>query len=141
LLHYNSLQFVRQELEEQDQYASSFLQQGRLEDLAEIVPVITTILENLIVCGLNIHNYNVILLSECLAFYEEVYRKIVNNVIRMFNWLIFKYLFVSVLKICTLESRSHVLSWTLPPSAVIYGAFITKSCAILSRICRLLLRY
>ncbi|XP_012064382.1 PREDICTED: centromere protein I-like [Atta cephalotes] len=106
--------FVRQELEEQDQYASSFLQQGRLEDLAEIVPVITTILENLIVCGLNIHNYNVILLSECLAFYEEI---------------------------CTLESRSHVLSWTLPPSAVIYGAFITKSCAILSRICRLLLRY
>ncbi|EGI70796.1 Centromere protein I [Acromyrmex echinatior] len=106
--------FVRQELEEQDQYASSFLQQGRLEDLAEIVPVITTILENLIVCGLNIHNYNVILLSECLAFYEEI---------------------------CTLESRSHVLSWTLPPPAVIYGAFITKSCAILSRICRLLLRY
>ncbi|KYM93161.1 Centromere protein I [Atta colombica] len=108
------IHFVRQELEEQDQYASSFLQQGRLEDLAEIVPVITTILENLIVCGLNIHNYNVILLSECLAFYEEI---------------------------CTLESRSHVLSWTLPPSAVIYGAFITKSCAILSRICRLLLRY
>ncbi|KAG5325888.1 CENPI protein, partial [Pseudoatta argentina] len=106
--------FVRQELEEQEQYASSFLQQGRLEDLAEIVPVITTILENLIVCGLNIHNYNVILLSECLAFYEEI---------------------------CTLESRSHVLSWTLPPPAVIYGAFITKSCAILSRICRLLLRY
>ncbi|XP_018350049.1 PREDICTED: centromere protein I-like [Trachymyrmex septentrionalis] len=106
--------FVRQELEEQNQYASSFLQQGRLEDLAEIIPVITTILENLIVCGLNIHNYNVILLSECLAFYEEI---------------------------CTLESRSHVLSWTLPPPAVIYGAFITKSCAILSRICRLLLRY
>ncbi|XP_018364933.1 PREDICTED: centromere protein I-like [Trachymyrmex cornetzi] len=106
--------FVRQGFEEQDQYASPFLQQGRLDDLAEIVPVITTILENLIVCGLNIHNYNVILLSECLAFYEEI---------------------------CTLESRSHVLSWTLPPPAVIYGAFITKSCAILSRICKLLLRY
>ncbi|XP_018316696.1 centromere protein I [Mycetomoellerius zeteki] len=106
--------FVRQGLEEQDQYASSFLQQGRLEDLAEIIPVITTILENLIICGLNIHNYDIILLSECLAFYEEI---------------------------CTLESRSCVLSWTLPPPAVIYGAFITKSCAILSRICRLLLRY
>ncbi|XP_018394286.1 PREDICTED: centromere protein I-like [Cyphomyrmex costatus] len=106
--------FVRQGLEEQNQYASSFLQQDRLEDLVEIVLAITTILENLIVCGLNIHNYDVILLSECLAFYEEI---------------------------CTLESRSYVLSWTLPPPAVIYGAFITKSCAILSRICKLLLRY
>ncbi|KYN03793.1 hypothetical protein ALC62_05305 [Cyphomyrmex costatus] len=108
------LNFVRQGLEEQNQYASSFLQQDRLEDLVEIVLAITTILENLIVCGLNIHNYDVILLSECLAFYEEI---------------------------CTLESRSYVLSWTLPPPAVIYGAFITKSCAILSRICKLLLRY
>ncbi|KYM99332.1 Centromere protein I [Cyphomyrmex costatus] len=106
--------FVRQGLEEQNQYASSFLQQDRLEDLVEIVLAITTILENLIVCGLNIHNYDVILLSECLAFYEEI---------------------------CTLESRSYVLSWTLPPPAVIYGGFITKSCAILSRICKLLLRY
>ncbi|XP_011158233.1 centromere protein I [Solenopsis invicta] len=105
--------FVRQGLEEQGQYASSFLRQGPLEDLAEIVHVLTTILENLIVSGLNIHNYNVILLSEILAFYEEI---------------------------CTLESRSNV-SWTLPPPAVIYGAFITKSCAILSRVCRLLLRY
>ncbi|XP_012527301.1 centromere protein I [Monomorium pharaonis] len=106
--------FVRQGLEEQGQYASSFLRQGPLEDLAEIMPVITTILENLIVAGLNIHNYNIILLSEILAFYEEI---------------------------CILESRSNVLSWTLPPPAVIYGAFITKSCAILSRVCRLLLRY
>ncbi|XP_011703311.1 PREDICTED: centromere protein I-like [Wasmannia auropunctata] len=106
--------FVRQGLEEQGQYASSFLRQGPLEDLAEIILVLTMTLENLIVCGLNIHNYNIILLSEVLAFYEEI---------------------------CTLESRSYVLSWTLPPPAVIYGAFITKSCAILSRICRLLLRY
>ncbi|TGZ53483.1 Uncharacterized protein DBV15_09939 [Temnothorax longispinosus] len=106
--------FVRQGLEEQGQYASSFLRQGPLEDLAEIVPVLTTISENLIVCGLNIHNYNIILLSEILAFYEEI---------------------------CTLESRSYVSSWTLPPPAVINGAFITKSCAILSRVCRLLLRY
>lgn len=71
---------MRQGLEEQGQYASSFLQQGPLEDLTEIVPVITTVLENLIVCGLNIHNYNIILLSEILAFYEEVYTKIINNV-------------------------------------------------------------
>jgi len=52
------------------------LQQGPLEDLAEIIPVLTMILENLIVCGLNIHDYNIILLSEILAFYEEVYIKI-----------------------------------------------------------------
>lgn len=71
---------MRQGLEERGQYASSFLQQGPLEDLAEIVPVITAVLENLIVSGLNIHNYNVTLLSEILEFYEEVYTKIINNV-------------------------------------------------------------
>ncbi|KAL6258147.1 hypothetical protein P5V15_010070 [Pogonomyrmex californicus] len=106
--------FVKQGLEQQSQYASSFLQQGPLEDLAEIIPVITTILENLIVRGLNIYNYNIILLSESLAFYEQI---------------------------CALESCSYVSSWTLPPPAVIYGAFITKSCAILSRVCKLLLKY
>ncbi|XP_070516932.1 centromere protein I isoform X2 [Cardiocondyla obscurior] len=106
--------FVRQGLEEQGQYASSFLRQGPLEDLTEIIPVLTTTLENFIVCGLNIHNYNIILLSEILAFYEQI---------------------------CILESHSYISSWTLPPPAVIYGAFITKSCAILSRVCGLLLRY
>ncbi|XP_011863308.1 PREDICTED: centromere protein I-like [Vollenhovia emeryi] len=109
--------FVRYGLEQQGQYASSFLRQGQLEDLPEIVSTVVTTVENLIVCGLNIHNYNITLLSEILTFYEEV---------------------------CTLESHNlsrHVLSWTLPPPAVIYGAFSTKSCAILSRLCRLLLRY
>ncbi|EFN68792.1 hypothetical protein EAG_15872 [Camponotus floridanus] len=48
-----------------------------------------------------------------------------------FNWNV----------ICTLESHSHVETWTLPPRAVIYGAFISKSCALLSRVCKLLLRY
>ncbi|XP_014473444.1 PREDICTED: centromere protein I-like [Dinoponera quadriceps] len=104
--------FVRQGLEEH--VTSSFLQQDPLENLADVVPVIAEIMKNLIVNGLNIHNYNVLLLSEALTFYEEI---------------------------CILESRSRIPSWTLPPSAVIYGAFITKSCAVLSRVCRLLLRY
>ncbi|KAM0733058.1 Centromere protein I [Formica fusca] len=106
--------FVKQGLEEQYRNASYFLQQGPLEDLAEIISVLTTVSENLIVYGLNVHNFNVIFLSEALAFYEEI---------------------------CILESRSHILTWTLPPPAVIYGAFIAKSCALLSRVCRLLLRY
>ncbi|GAB1860999.1 Centromere protein I-like [Camponotus japonicus] len=106
--------FVKQGLEEQYQNASYFLRQGPLEDLAEIVSVLTTVSENLIVYGLNIHNFNVMFLSEALTFYEEI---------------------------CTLESHSHVETWTLPPRAVIYGAFISKSCALLSRVCKLLLRY
>ncbi|KAL6449229.1 hypothetical protein ACFW04_000706 [Cataglyphis niger] len=106
--------FVKQGLEEHYRNASYFLRQGPLEDLAEIVSILTTVSENLIVYGLNVHNFNVIFLSEALAFYEEI---------------------------CTLESHSYVLTWTLPPPAVIYGAFITKSCAVLSRVCRLLLRY
>ncbi|XP_032664424.1 centromere protein I-like [Odontomachus brunneus] len=104
--------FVRQGLGEQ--ITSSFLQQGPLENLADIISVIIAVSKNLIVDGLNIHNYNILLLLEALTFYEEI---------------------------CTLESRSRIPSWTLPPSAVIYGAFVTKNCAILSRLCRLLLRY
>lgn len=107
--------FVKKEFEEQyHQNASFFLRQSPSEDLAEIVSVLTKVLEHLIIYGLNIHNFNAIFLSEALTFYEET---------------------------CTLESRSHIISWTLPPPAVIYGAFITKSCALLSRVCRLLLRY
>ncbi|XP_020282926.1 centromere protein I-like isoform X2 [Pseudomyrmex gracilis] len=106
--------FVRQGLEESFTNVSCFLHQKPLENLSEIVSVITMISENLIVHGLNIHKYDVVLLSESLTFYEEI---------------------------CTLESRSHIVSWTLAPPAVIYGAFVTKSCAILSRVCTLLLRY
>ncbi|KAG7209382.1 hypothetical protein KM043_015480 [Ampulex compressa] len=91
-----------------------FLGQGPIDNLEDVMPILTNISRNLIVAGLNIHSYNVLLLSEALSFYEEV---------------------------CTLESHSNKLSWTLAPPCVIYGAFITKSCAILSRVCRLLLRY
>ncbi|EZA56256.1 Centromere protein I [Ooceraea biroi] len=107
--------FVRQGLEEQcKNTSSSFLRQGPLENLAEIVPTLTAISEDLITYGLNVHNFNIILLSEALEFYEQI---------------------------CTLESLSHVVCWTISPAAVIYGAFLTKSCAILSRVCKLLLRY
>jgi len=36
----------------------------------------TTMLEDLIIYGLNVHDYNVILLSEALKFYEQVRAKI-----------------------------------------------------------------
>ncbi|XP_072766560.1 centromere protein I isoform X2 [Anoplolepis gracilipes] len=106
--------FVKQGLEEQCQNTSYFLRQSPLEDLTEIVCALATVSTNLIISGLNIHNFNVIFLSEALTFYENI---------------------------CALESRSHVATWTLSPPAVIYGAFITKSCALLSRVCKLLLRY
>ncbi|XP_012235720.1 centromere protein I-like [Linepithema humile] len=106
--------YIRQGLEESCQETSPFLGQRPLDNLAEIVFEITKVAENLIVSGLNTHNYNIILLSDSLEFYEEI---------------------------CTLEHRSYVPSWTLPPSAVVYGAFVARNCVILSRICGLLLRY
>jgi len=55
---------------------SVFLRQSPVENLEEIVPTLTTILEDLIIYGLNVHDYNVILLSEALKFYEQVRAKI-----------------------------------------------------------------
>jgi hypothetical protein len=54
---------------------SVFLRQSPVENLEEIVPMLTTILEDLIIYGLNVHDYNVILLSEALKFYEQVRTK------------------------------------------------------------------
>ncbi|KZC12731.1 Centromere protein I, partial [Dufourea novaeangliae] len=75
---------------------------------------LTEFSKDLIICGLNIHVYDTLLLSEALSFYEEI---------------------------CSLEDRSTILSFTLAPPAVIYGGFLTTSCAILSRTCNLLLKY
>ncbi|CAK9816614.1 Centromere protein I [Anthophora quadrimaculata] len=91
-----------------------FLGQATTDNLENTLSILTKVSENLIVSGLNIHLYNVLLLSEALSFYEVI---------------------------CELESRSSILSFTVAPPAVIYGGFVTKICAILSRICKLLSRY
>ncbi|PBC28501.1 Centromere protein I [Apis cerana cerana] len=76
-----------------------FLGQSAMDNLEEVIPILTKISEELII-------------SEALSFYEEI---------------------------CILENQSTILFFTLAPSAVIYGAFITKHLAILSKICKLLL--
>ncbi|XP_076244985.1 centromere protein I [Calliopsis andreniformis] len=91
-----------------------FLGEPPMDNLEDIVPFLTKISENLIISGLNIHAYDILLLSEALLFYEEMY---------------------------VLESQSTIQSFTLAPPAVIYGGFVTRNCAILSRICKLLLKY
>ncbi|KAF3427392.1 hypothetical protein E2986_08348 [Frieseomelitta varia] len=91
-----------------------FLGQGAMDSLEEAIPVLTEISKNLIVSGLNIHSYDILLLAEAISFYEEI---------------------------CILENQSSIMSFTLAPPAVIYGAFATKHCVILSKICKLLLRY
>ncbi|XP_076767150.1 centromere protein I [Xylocopa sonorina] len=108
--------FVTQGFEECCQNTPAlFLGQAAMDNLKEIIPILTKTSEDIIISGLNTHSYNILLLSEALSFYEEI---------------------------CLLESRSNtVLSFTLAPPALIYGSFITKSYAILSRICKLLLRY
>ena len=94
--------------------AALFLGQGPIDSLEDILPILIKVSEDLITSGLNIHCYDILLLSEALSFYEQV---------------------------CLLENRSTIQSFTLAPPAVIYGGFVSKSCTILSRICKLLLRY
>lgn len=70
------MQFVKRGFGKDWQNTSSlFLQQGPSESLIDIIPVLTTVSEDLIIFGLNVHNYNIILLSEALTFYETVYTK------------------------------------------------------------------
>ena len=107
--------FVNQGLEGCRQNAPAlFLGQGPVDRLEDILPILIKVSEDLVISGLNIHCYDILLLSEALSFYEQV---------------------------CLLENRSSIQSFTLAPPAVIYGGFVSKSCAILSRICKLLLRY
>nr|XP_033195550.1 centromere protein I-like isoform X1 [Bombus vancouverensis nearcticus] len=107
--------FVSQAFEEcSHKTPAPFLGQGAVDNLEEAIPILTKTTKTLIVSGLNIHSYDILLLSEALSFYEEI---------------------------CILENRSTIMSFTLAPPAVIYGGFITKHCAILSKVCKLLLRY
>ncbi|XP_076390259.1 centromere protein I isoform X2 [Megachile rotundata] len=107
--------FVTQGFEECYHTAPApFLGQTQVDSLEDIIPTLTKVSEDLIISGLNIHSYNTLLLAESLSFYEQV---------------------------CSLEEWNNEVSVTLAPSAVIYGGFITQHCAILSRTCRLLLRY
>lgn len=64
---------MKQGLKEQRKEASSsFLRQGPLEDLAELLSALAAVSENLITYGLNVHNHDIMLLSEALGFYEQV---------------------------------------------------------------------
>lgn len=105
--------FVSEAFEERCEKLS-FLGQAPAVNLAEVVPILMKASENLIVSGLNIHSYDILLLSEALSFYEQV---------------------------CVLEARSMFPFFTQPPAAVIYGCFVTNNCGILSRLCKLLSRY
>nr|XP_034184173.1 centromere protein I-like [Osmia lignaria] len=107
--------FVAQGFEECDHtIPAPFLGQRPVDKLEDILPILTKFAQNIIISGLNIHNYNGILLVEALSFYNEI---------------------------CTLEMRSCLLCFTVAPAAVIYGGFLTKNCTILSKTCQLLLKY
>lgn len=107
--------FVSHEFKESHRKTPTlFLGQGQMDKFEDIISIVTKFVGDLIISGLNIHSYNVLLLSEALSFYEGIH---------------------------LLENQSTVQSFTLAPPAVIYGGFITRSCAILSRTCNLLLKY
>lgn len=50
--------------------------QGPVDSLEDILPILIKVSEGLIVSGLNIHCYDILLLSEALSFYEQVRAKI-----------------------------------------------------------------
>ncbi|KAI4492270.1 hypothetical protein M0802_009960 [Mischocyttarus mexicanus] len=91
-----------------------FLRQKPMGKITETIPILINFSENLMISGLNAHSYNPLLLSESLTFYEVIFE---------------------------LESGSNILLRTVIPAALTYGAFVSKNCAIVSRICSLLLRY
>ncbi|OXU27791.1 hypothetical protein TSAR_005350 [Trichomalopsis sarcophagae] len=91
-----------------------FLGQNFTDKLTEYIQVIENFCRELVTSALNIHNYNSLVVSEALSFYEQI------DVLEVYR------------------ETSFV---TLAPPAVIYGCFVTKSCALLSRVCALLLQY
>ena len=91
-----------------------FLHQSFPSKLAESVQIIENFARELMMSALNIHSYNSFLISEALSFYEQI---------------------------DALQVYKKTSSVILAPSAVIYGSFATKSCALLSRVCALLLKY
>ncbi|XP_066599596.1 centromere protein I-like [Prorops nasuta] len=91
-----------------------FLGKTSVDNLETLVSILTNTCEKIIIAGLNIHSFDLCLLSEGIAYYEEL------NI---------------------LQSIGDSVSWNVAPPAIIYGGLATSSCSILSRICSLLLKY
>lgn len=67
------MQFVSEACKEYNHKTRApFLGQSAMDSLEEAIPVLTEISKNLIVSGLNIHSYDILLLTEAISFYEEV---------------------------------------------------------------------
>lgn len=82
-------------------------------ELEESIEQLMKFVRDLVTSGLYIESNSHILLSEALIFYEHI---------------------------AMLEERSHLLQWSMAPSAVIYGGFVSRCIADLSSVCNLLLR-
>ncbi|XP_015517168.1 centromere protein I [Neodiprion pinetum] len=83
-------------------------------DIADVIDPLMKFTSDLIVSGLYSESNNGILVSEALIFYQHV---------------------------SELEKRSDLPCWTISPSVVIYSGLVSRSMAILSGVCALLLRY
>ncbi len=91
-----------------------FLNQSFNDELETSIQIIENATRELITAGLNIYDYDTILLSEALTFYEQ------------YNTLL-------------IDRKMSFLS--IAPTSVIYGCYVSKSCILLSRVCALLLQY
>ncbi|XP_015122463.1 centromere protein I [Diachasma alloeum] len=106
--------FVNQNFGIGEVQSSPFLGQKPTSELTDLLPPTLAIAENLILRGLNASCNDLLILNEALGFYEEVHM---------------------------LVESSETPGLILAPPAVIYGTFCSRSCALISKVCGLLLKY
>ncbi|XP_011302424.1 uncharacterized protein [Fopius arisanus] len=94
--------------------SSPFLGQKPSNELTDLLPPTLAIVQDLVIKGLNSSSNDPLILNEALSFYEEVHM---------------------------LVKTSDTPGLIIAPSPVVYGAFCSRSCALISRICGLLLMY
>ncbi|XP_063973147.1 uncharacterized protein LOC135160488 [Diachasmimorpha longicaudata] len=106
--------FVNQNFGIGEIQSSPFLGQKPTSELIDLLPPTLVIAENLILKGLNASFNDLLILNEALGFYEEVHM---------------------------LVKSSDTPGLIVAPASVIYGTFCSRSCALISKACGLLLKY
>ncbi|XP_008547116.1 centromere protein I [Microplitis demolitor] len=106
--------FINQRFDKEEIKPSPFLGQVPMNKLTDLIPIVLKIVDHFLTNGLSIHNNSVLLLDEGTTFYENMNR---------------------------LASRCEPPWLIIAPPSLIYGGFVSKSAAILSQVCDLLLKY
>ncbi|CAD6227645.1 GSCOCG00001325001-RA-CDS [Cotesia congregata] len=106
--------FINQRFGKEKFKPSPFLGQVPTNKLSDLIPAILKTVDHFMTNGLSIHNNSVLLLDKGIEFYETINR---------------------------LASRCEPPWLIIAPPSLIYGGFVSKSAAIISQICDLLINY